>query len=89
MSNLTEKDEATLSFIVEFIKSHLFPPTIREICEGTGVTSSSTVYNRLRRLQEFGKLRIDEYGRISPVGYSVVENGKSDVRIREDGNQNG
>ncbi len=86
MQTWTKKDEKAFAFIVEFEKEHMFPPTIREICEGVGVRSSSSVYNRLRKLESFGKIRIDENGRITIVGYEVVEKKKpqnEDIRSQK------
>lgn len=73
MRKWTKNDEKTLAFIIEFEKEHLFPPSIREICEGTGVRSTSSIYHRLRKLEEFNRIRIDENGRITIVGFEMIE----------------
>lgn len=73
MQKYTEKDEMLLNFIIEFEKTHLFPPSIREISEGVGVKSTSSIFHRLRKLEDFKKIIIDERGRISLVGYTIIE----------------
>ena len=70
-NGLTEKDLATLDYIVEFEKKHLFPPSLREICDATGLRSTSSAFNRIRKLEDYGKLTIDEIGRITIKGFKV------------------
>ena len=71
---LSEKDLMTLDYIIEFEKRHLFPPSLREICENTGVKSTSSAFIRVRKLADYGKLKIDGSGRITLRGYSLVKN---------------
>ena len=71
-NGLSELDIRTLEFIVEYEKVHLFPPSLREIAERTGVRSTSSIFMRVRKLEDYGKLSIDESGRITLRGYSVV-----------------
>jgi repressor LexA len=50
----------TLDIIYEFIHEYMmengYPPSVRDICQGTGIKSTSTVHAHLKRLQETGKL---------------------------------
>lgn len=46
-----------LGFIAEYSETHGFPPTIREICAGTGAGSPGTVHRYIRRLKEQGLLK--------------------------------
>lgn len=48
-------DEA-YNYIKEFLKEKNYPPTIREICKGIGVKSTSTVSYYLKKLEDCGKI---------------------------------
>lgn len=52
-----EKLDKTLEFIKNFVKSHGFPPTVREICSAIGVKSSATAQYYLDKLEQAGKIR--------------------------------
>ncbi|MDD4327283.1 MAG: transcriptional repressor LexA [Eubacteriales bacterium] len=58
-SNIGTTQEAILEFIHEFIEANGYPPAVREICEGTGIRSTSTVHSHLKKLTESGKLNYD------------------------------
>lgn len=73
MRYLTPADMQLLDYIVSYEKAHLFPPTVREMGEGVGISSTSSIYMRLRKLQEFNKIRIGSNGRITVLGYQLVE----------------
>lgn len=49
--------------IYEFIKMHIlekgYPPSVREICKGVGLSSTSTVHGHLSRLEKKGMIRRD------------------------------
>lgn len=61
-------------FIVDFITSNGFSPSVREIAEGIGVKSTSTVHDQLFMLEQMGMIRTQ--GRksrtISVVGYGFT-----------------
>lgn len=48
------KTEQILHFIRQFAAEHGFGPTIREIGEGVGLKSNSTVFNYLTRMERDG-----------------------------------
>ena len=50
MIELTKKQDEILTYIKEYIVSHGFPPTIREICKAMGVSSPATVHAHLHNL---------------------------------------
>jgi repressor LexA len=58
MKRLTEKQERVYEFLVEFIKSHGYPPTVREIGEYFGFLWSAA-RGHLRALERKGLLRIN------------------------------
>lgn len=51
---LKEMDQRLLTFVRQFTKQHTVPPTIKEIMSGAGISSTSEVQRRLRRLQAHG-----------------------------------
>lgn len=59
--NPNKKDKQTE--IYEFIKTHIrekgYPPSVREICKGVGLSSTSTVHGHLARLEKKGMIRRD------------------------------
>lgn len=61
--------------IYEFIKKQIndkgYPPTIREICTAVGLSSTSTVYGHLERLEKKGLIKRNS---ASPRSIEVVEN---------------
>jgi repressor LexA len=56
MAELSSKDYEILEFISEQIDAKGFPPTVREICEAVGLTSTATVHARLKKLEGAGKI---------------------------------
>jgi len=56
---LTKKQEEILEFIKKRIKEKGYPPAVREICEATGLKSTSTVHGHLTRLEKKGYIRRD------------------------------
>lgn len=58
-SELTGKRREILDFIAAHQKEKGYPPSVREIGEAVGLTSSSTVHTHLQTLQRQGYLRRD------------------------------
>jgi len=56
---LTPKQRRILEFIREFIEEHGYPPSIRQIQEGCGLSSTSVVDYNLRVLEQMGYIRRD------------------------------
>ena len=56
---LTGKRREILEFIAEHLRDRGYPPSVREIGEAVGLTSSSTVHAHLGTLQRLGYLRRD------------------------------
>ncbi len=57
---LSERQRAILNFVREFISQKGYPPAVREIGAAVGLSSSASVHNHLRRLQEIGFINRDE-----------------------------
>lgn len=45
-----------LNYLRDYIAAHQFPPTVREIAAGVGISSTSVVNYHLRRLAETGRI---------------------------------
>jgi len=58
-SGLTARQQAILRVIEDITAERGYPPSVREIGHGVGLTSSSSVAHQLRALQEMGYLRKD------------------------------
>ncbi len=54
MTNLSERQRKILQFIIGFVGDNEFPPTIREIGEQVGISSTSVVNYNLAKLEELG-----------------------------------
>ena len=86
---LTEQENNTgrsiYGFIVGFITSNGYSPSLREIAEGAGIKAISTVREQLYMLEELGKIQTQEFKRrtISLVGYEFVK------KTEESSNDNG
>src|SRR5438309_2583444 len=58
-TQLTERHRQILDFIEEQLQTRGYPPSVREIGEAVGLTSTSTVHAHLATLQRLGYLRRD------------------------------
>lgn len=52
-----ERKEMVLQFVTEFLKSNGYPPSIRDICKGLHINSTSVVKNILDELKMEGKIK--------------------------------
>lgn len=55
-SNLDHTVETIYAYIVTFIRSEGYPPSVREICSGVGIKSTSTIHAHLKRLVEMNRI---------------------------------
>lgn len=51
--------EKVLNAIVEYISEHQYPPSVRELCEITGLKSTSSIHGYINNLLEEGLLETD------------------------------
>ena len=56
---LTRRQQEILTFIQRHTDAHGYPPSVREIGQALGLTSSSTVHSHLSALEKKGYLRRD------------------------------
>lgn len=70
MSDLTPRQRRILEFIDATVRERGYPPTVREIGEAVGLTSSSSVHAQLENLERRGLLHKDP---TKPRAISTVE----------------
>jgi repressor LexA len=56
---LNPRQREILEFLREHKRTHAYPPTVREIGQAVGLSSSSTVQNHLNALEQKGHIRRD------------------------------
>ena len=54
-----ESQEKIFAYIKKVVKAKGYPPSVREICEATGLRSTSTVHAHLKRLEKRGLISRD------------------------------
>jgi len=59
VSDITARQRRILDFIAETVRDRGYPPTVREIGEAVGLTSSSSVHAQLANLEKMGLLHKD------------------------------
>ena len=69
------------NYIVKYMKENGYAPSVREICQGVGLSSTSSVHNHLSNLEEEGKIKMrgNSPRAICIIGYEFVkqnENGE-------------
>ena len=74
MEKMSKKQQRVYDYVVEYIAEHGYPPAVREIGKGLGLTSPSTVHFHLKHLAELGYInKADKMGRaIVPVDRSAL-----------------
>lgn len=58
-ARLTKRQREILTFVQRHTETHGYPPSVREIGQAMGLTSSSTVHSHLEALERKGYLRRD------------------------------
>ena len=59
MGYLSKRQEEILKFINKFIETKNYPPTIREIADAVGLSSTSTVHSHLEKLEKLKYIKRD------------------------------
>ncbi len=67
--------ERVYNFIVEFMKKNGYAPSVREICTGTNLSSTSNVYMHLLKLEEEGRIEMKRKSTraIKVIGFQFVK----------------
>jgi repressor LexA len=73
-AELTGRQREIWSFLVDYVDSHGYPPTVREIGEAVGLASPSTVHAHLANLERAGLLRRDP---TKPRALELIGRGKA------------
>lgn len=60
MEKLTKRQQDTLTFIKEYMVSHGYPPTVREIGTALDVSSPATIHAHLKSLEDKGFIKKEE-----------------------------
>lgn len=68
---LTDKQKYIFDIIVEYIDKEKMPPTTRELCELTGLSSTSTVHAYLKKLEQKGYI---SKKKVSPRSIKILKN---------------
>jgi len=55
--SLTRKQNEVLDYIKKYTATHGYPPAIREICAGLGLSSPATVHTHVKKLEEAGVIK--------------------------------
>ncbi len=77
---MKEIHQKILDFVTGYLLECGYPPTNREIADGVGYTSTSTIFNHMRDMREAGLINyIDECPRtITVPGYRYMVEGRKD-----------
>ena len=59
MADISPKQLQILEYLKKEVREKGYPPSVREICEATGLKSTSTVHGHLSRLEKKGYIRRD------------------------------
>ncbi|MGI6161270.1 MAG: transcriptional repressor LexA [Christensenellales bacterium] len=57
LSKRGTKQQEILAFIERYTSEYGYPPTVREICAGVGLSSTSTVHGHLSRMEKKGLIQ--------------------------------
>lgn len=77
--DLNEKEKMVYEAIVDYMTYYGFCPSVRDICDMTGMKSTSSVFNYLVALNRKGKIKT--YGSpraIKLIGYKLIKENEDD-----------
>lgn len=81
MNKLEQKLQSVYDFIRDFINDNSFPPTVREICAGLNISSTSLAYSYMNKLIEAGKLEKGGKNKNRAIGLVHHKSDYSSVQI--------
>lgn len=73
---VTKNTVAVYKYIVQYMKDNMFAPSIREISAATGLKSTSSVYNHLKKLEILGLISVHGEAQVRSIkltGYKLVK----------------
>ena len=67
--------EQIYNFLVDFVKKNGYAPSVREICTGTDLSSTSSVYMHLLKLEDEGKIQMKKQSTraIKVIGFQFMK----------------
>lgn len=71
---ISEIELKIYEFIIVYTMRHLYPPTVREICDNVD-RCTNAVWNHLRKIEKAGLIELPEYATpraIRLVGFKLV-----------------
>jgi len=77
---LNRREQAILNVIKSNIRQKGYPPSVREIGQQVGLSSSSTVHTYLKRLEEKGVIRRDP---TKPRAIEILQNQDKEITLLE------
>lgn len=81
MEKLTTKQKKVYDFIEDFIRSQGYSPSIRDICSGLGIRSTSTIHTHISTLEQKGYLKKEDNKNRSLVLTNMLITSVADVPI--------
>lgn len=69
---LTRKQKESYQCILNYMKEHGYPPTVREFGELIGVKSTSSAFSRIKQLEQNGYIRRSRHRQEQSRFYSEV-----------------
>lgn len=71
---MTPRQQQIYNYIILYIEEHMYPPSVREIGDGVGLHSTSSVYEHLKSLERKGHIEVRENSprAIKVNGYKFV-----------------
>lgn len=81
METLTKRQEAILNFIKHYQAQKNYPPSVREIGEAVGLSSTSTTHGHLSRMEKKGYIRRDP---TKPRTIEIVDGTDINPKMRND-----
>jgi repressor LexA len=76
-ANIDETVNKIYNYIVSYINQNGYPPAVRDICNGVGIKSTSTIHSHLKRLQDAGRI---EYSAGKRRAINIPDNEQSKVK---------
>ena len=82
----SETREKVYNYLIEYIKEYGYAPSVRDICEGVDLKSTSSVYSHLSKLKDEGKIEMrgNSPRAIRIMGYGYM---KLDEKVDDGGDQ--
>ncbi len=80
-NELTKRQKDVLDFIKKYSAEHGYPPAIREICKGVGLSSPATVFVHMKNLEQMGYIKTtsNKFRTIEILGDNEYVKGNEDI----------